>query len=413
MKHLIIKENEDVRIVENPSDTTLTHAEANELEVYIEQKKLKNKFIHWTNHSIRFINYVGFIECSSFSLEILPKLQLSNDHETSRRTLLLMLNELHSFHINKTTLTKLSVSEFSLMHIFASIYAKELLYEFKRGILSQYRTNQENIYHLKGKLHIQQHIKQNMVRKRPNLLYCEFNEHSHNNMVNQLFLSTNLLLLKHIKSRNIRFQLQQLNHQLYDVDHIPITNEQMQGIIIDRTMQRYKTSIHLAMLFQQKITGSLTTGKNQAFSLLFEMQELYEQYIATLIQRYIPIQMSIQDNSHALFTRNNQPVGRLFPDIVIHHPNDEKIIIDTKWKGYNNRYGIHHEDLVQMYTYLMTYKNCQKAFVLFPEATTNQTFSDNVWEIAHHTNKKVIAKTIPLVHKQDTISRLEEMIYSD
>src|SRR5699024_1912211 len=115
--------------------------------------QLQRKFIMWGNHSIRFINYVGFIQCPSFSMDILPKLKIADDNDTARHTLLMMLDEVHQCHLSAQTLSKLSASHYSLFHLFAFLYTETPLQQFIKGILSQYHYTERNIYHVKGKLH--------------------------------------------------------------------------------------------------------------------------------------------------------------------------------------------------------------------------------------------------------------------
>ncbi|MUV37076.1 hypothetical protein JNUCC1_00882 [Lentibacillus sp. JNUCC-1] len=411
MRHLTIQENHPVPITSgsDAGGVSLTREEASQLEVYIEENHLNRDFIVWGNRSIRLINYVGFIQCPYFSMEILPKLSLDEDTLRSRHTLLMMLDEVYQFNITATASSRLSAQPYSLFHIFAKMYAEELLFEFKRGIHGQYRTTERNGHYVKGKVNIQKHVKHNMLKKRPHRVYCSFAEHSHNNVINQLFLATNRLLQKHVKQGDVLSQLHQLNQQLFDVDQVKFTPDMLQNVIIDRNLSRYQTAIHLAILFQKQLTGGLMIGRNEAFSLLFDMSDLYEQYTATLFQRYLPVDISVQDNTHALFNRNGRPAARILPDIVIKQPDNTVIIIDTKWKAYHSGRGIEERDLVQMYKYLNTYPNCQCVYVLYPQAGTSAVLSNNVYTLRNDRNKKVIAKTIPLTDKQTSIQFLEQM----
>lgn len=413
MRHLIVKENMDIDITSTPKDYSLTRMEADELDAYCQKQRLQRKFIIWGNRSIRFINYVGFIQCPSFSIDILPKLAITGKNETNRHTLLMMLDEVHQFKLASTTLSRLSASHYSLFHLFVAMYTETLLHEFKRGMHSQYRSVEQNIHHIKGKLHTRQHLKQNILRRRPHHVYCTFSEHSHNNIINQLFLATNLLLVKHINHRDVLFQLQTLNHHLYDVDYITFHEDTLAQIHIDRTLHRYQKAIHLAILFQQHFMGNITIGKKSAYALLFDMAELYEQYIATLVQRYLRVKVTIQDQSHALFKRKNQFAARLYPDLVIQQENQPDIIIDTKWKAYHTKYGINEADLAQMYKYLHAYKHCDVAYVLYPQASTGKVDCNNIYEVIQHPNKQVIAETIPLINKQASIDFLQTLVSSE
>ena len=78
-------------------------------------------------------------------------------------------------------------------------------------------------------------------------------------------------------------------------------------------------------------------GKENGFSILFEMNYLYEEYIGVLLKEVISesnIRISTQEKSKYLLwnTLRERNEIALKPDIVIYKNNMPKIIIDTKWK---------------------------------------------------------------------------------
>lgn len=168
MKNIILTECHDViGITENTGDNnTITPSLADELANFIEAQKLKSEYISWGNKSIKFINYVGFIQCSTFSIEILPKVALHNDFNQMRKVLIQMLNHCGYFNVKTSTLSQLQLINGSLLEIFGRIYASYLFKELTKGIMMEYQQVDNNLMMLKGSLNVRKHIKENWSRIR-------------------------------------------------------------------------------------------------------------------------------------------------------------------------------------------------------------------------------------------------------
>lgn len=164
MKNIVLTECHDViGINENAGDNkTITPSQADELAKFIETQKLKSEYISWGNKSIKFINYVGFIQCSTFSIEILPKVALHNDFNQMRKVLIGMLNDCGYLSVKTSTLSQLQLIDGSLLEIFGRIYASHLFKELTKGIMMEYHQVENNLMVLKGSLIIRKHIKENL-----------------------------------------------------------------------------------------------------------------------------------------------------------------------------------------------------------------------------------------------------------
>ncbi len=64
------------------------------------------------------------------------------------------------------------------------MFASGLLNELKKGIYKEYITEQDNLPVLKGKYLINENLKYNFTK---NKIYCEYDEFSPNNFLNQFF----------------------------------------------------------------------------------------------------------------------------------------------------------------------------------------------------------------------------------
>ncbi|MEI2467939.1 5-methylcytosine restriction system specificity protein McrC, partial [Niallia taxi] len=153
MKNIVITECHDVlNITEDGGVNTLSQSEADELANFIRNENIKREYISWDNKSITFINYVGYIQCSTFSIEILPKVAIHNDFFQQRNVLIEMLNESGYINVTTTSLAQLQLVNGSLLEIFGRIYASSLSSELSKGVTTKYLQIEKNLTTLKGAL---------------------------------------------------------------------------------------------------------------------------------------------------------------------------------------------------------------------------------------------------------------------
>ncbi|MDF4766707.1 hypothetical protein P3557_26205, partial [Vibrio parahaemolyticus] len=130
-------------------------------------------------------------------------------------------------------------------------------------------------------------------------------------------------------------------------------------------------SFILARMIIENMFSISSFGKDKSFSILFKMDELFEKYIANVLDTCIEHKVMSQHKKYKLMINefNDREVYPLKPDIVVLQNNSEKLIIDTKWKFVNvskNRHGVQREDLFQMYAYLTRYEKVSTVILLYP-----------------------------------------------
>ncbi|MEH7514264.1 hypothetical protein V7146_16240 [Gottfriedia acidiceleris] len=418
MKHIVLTEcYEFIRIAEDDREKTISPSQADELAIFIKSQKLKKEYISWGNKSITFFNYVGYIQCSTFSIEILPKVTLHNDFNHMRKVLIGMLNECGYLNVTTSNMARLQLVDGSLLEIFGRIYATNLFKELNKGITTKYQQVENNLMTLKGALIIAKHINNNLSRNKKYMAYCEYEERTIDHDLNQVFKAANNLLLRSIINLETQKLLRQIEHEIDGVTLKIFSKKQLSNINLDRTNKRYELALILAKQFLTNVTGSFSAKNEASFSLLFEMNDLFEKYIATLMRKRTNHTVHLQHNKYRLLVKENtnRDIFQLKPDIVVENESVQ-VIIDTKWKSLTdgNRSGIKREDLFQMYAYLTRYDNAQTAILLYPLQLDldykKQIESIESWYLHANEEKKLKVYAVSLESRDKTIDVLDNIL---
>jgi 5-methylcytosine-specific restriction enzyme subunit McrC len=162
------------------------------------------------------------------------------------------------------------------------------------------------------------------------------------------------------------------------------------------------------------IANESALGNKKGFTMLFEMNTLYEQYIGKLVKELwngdgkITI---LQDNSKYLLvdakTKKNKL--NLIPDILLKENSVNKLIIDTKWKAveYDNKVLCTTEDLYQMHAYITTYTEVNRVVLLYPCLIAGNEYP--TWELTSYRDKLIEVRTVRLDEYRNTIEDLKKI----
>ena len=211
---------------------------------------------------------------------------------------------------------------------------------------------------IKGKLLLSSHIKRNHVNQVK--AYCSYDEYSENNFLNLVFKTACNVILRKINEDEIKNNVKRIISCLSDVDLLYLDKNKLLKYEFNRQNNRFKEAYELAKLIVLNTSMENSLGEANAFSMLFEMNTLYEEYIGNVIEgiwNNSYRRTKLQDNSKYLV--NNLYTGRgnfnLKPDIVLSdEKGDFEIIIDTKWKSAESK--VESADMYQMYAYVTRYE---------------------------------------------------------
>lgn len=339
----------------------------------------------YRNNQLKARNYVGLIQTKSgFCLEILPKtFRTANENEgfekhqdkinEAKDILLNMLKTLKNSPFKQSHISNLKTQNAHLLEIFVIMFLNELEMLIKKGLKSDYIECEQNRKFLKGKLLFTQNLKHNFAHKER--FFTASDEFSSNIAPNKLIKSTLLLLsTRHFSTKTnarimqSRFVFDEISpSQNYDKDFAKCVNL--------RHFKAYELILLWCKIFLKKQTFTAYQGSEKAFALLFDMNELFESFVAWHLKRYVAhkqceYKVKTQDTGkHLLLENDKENKFRIRPDIVGYKNNKANFIADTKWKILNfsrNDYGVSQSDLYQVFAYLSKYQ-CQNGILIYPK----------------------------------------------
>jgi 5-methylcytosine-specific restriction enzyme subunit McrC len=385
--------------------------EWNELLQFLQDKYMP--FVEIGYGKIRWINLVGVIQLSTVRIEILPKLTLDNfSEERNREALLNMLSITKSLpiHLNESTVSHLAKAD--LLHIFAQVYVQLLQKEIRRGVYKEYKLKQENSLSLKGRFLLSQHLQKNVSRH--GSIYCEFDEFQEDVMLNRILKRALKVLFPYIIKSRLKTEAVYLMEALDDVKDVQITSEDLKRISLHRQNRRFQDVFELAKMILTNDMMTSKYSKDQSFSLLFEMNQLFESYIQVAF-RYLSYEKEFtveaqHDEKRLLINvRTGQENIKLKPDFVLSN-NDSQMIVDTKWKSIirEGRLQYQQSDLYQMYAYVTSYDEAERCILLYPK-TEIAIFPK--WQVPGR-EKYIEITTVRLSSFEETVEDLRLLLES-
>ena len=342
----------------------------------------KNKIgvVDHGRYALHAKNIVGIIAAEGCSLEILPKIDFGNEDPTSqedsiRRKLIDMLAICLDIDIDAGRTANISRQQHTLLEVLIGVFADKLTDAVKRGMPRQYIKREEDLRSLRGSLNI---VRQFTVHAaNPSTLACRFNSLSEDIALNRVMKAVVTKLRRMSSSPENQIKLTKLSFIYADVSDVLITKNMLDTIIIDRTNKRWRDLLAMAKLFLDNQFQTTSSGDSRGFTLLFDMNDLFEKYVYRLIRRALartPMHVIAQGGRRFCLTEKISEKGAFQTqlDILVKRGNDTVWIIDTKWKRIppktqtdKSTQGINQGDVYQMMAYRQVYDS-QKLMLLYP-----------------------------------------------
>ena len=282
-KHICVREAYDWIYIGN-KDNQLTRYEANGLMKYLSHREdkfpcgiIKNEY-----NRLKLINYVGIISIENVTIEIIPKISLSNDKKKDKEILLQMLSKCSKLPFDIDNSINVNLVEYDLIELLAKFFVQKLQREINKGIYREYISKEENLNFIKGKLILSSHIKRNHVNQVK--AYCSYDEYSENNFLNLVFKTACNVILRRINDDEIKNNVKRVISCFSDVDLVYLDKNKLLKYEFNRQNNRFKEAYELAKLIVLNTSMENSLGEDNAFSMLFEMNTLYEEYIGNVIE---------------------------------------------------------------------------------------------------------------------------------
>lgn len=243
----------------------------------------------------------------------------------------------------------------------------------KKGLKSDYIECEQNRKFLKGKLLFTQNLKHNFAHKER--FFTASDEFSSDIAPNKLIKSTLLLLSTRNFSTKTNARIMQSRFVFDEISPSQNYDKDFAKCVNLRHFKAYELILLWCKIFLKKQTFTAYQGSEKAFALLFDMNELFESFVAWHLKRYVAhkqckYEVKTQDTGkHLLLENDKENKFRIRPDIVGYKNNKANFIADTKWKILNfsrNDYGVSQSDLYQVFAYLSKYQ-CQNGILIYPK----------------------------------------------
>lgn len=334
---------------------------------------LKISFRRNVGNIISVNNYVGLIQMQNgYQIQVLPKIDFGNakekGNEETKRVFLKMLRSMKDFPSKVFNDANLKMDRMTLYEVFINMYLQEVRNLVKHGIKSAYVEREDNLRFYKGKLVVNEQIKQNAAHGER--FYVCYDEYLVDRAENRLVKATLLKLQGISTSAENQKEIRQLL-TAFEMVHTSVNYQKdFAKVVIDRNTKDYDMLMRWSKVFLLNKSFTTFSGGHNSRALLFPMEKVFESYVAKQLKKALfdlNWEVSAQDKGYYLFDSPRQFALR--PDIVITRNDGSKIILDTKWKSLVDspraNYGISQSDMYQMYAYSKKY-NTSEIWLLYP-----------------------------------------------
>ncbi len=414
MKHLIVTECFETIPISIDSENALTPNEADELSRYIRTAGLDEDLVGITRTGVTFVNYVGFIQLSSCSIEILPKVTGDNPIQ-SRKVLLRMLQRTGYLDIHESQIGLLVTEKMNFFDIIAYLYSGKLLKELNKGVHHAYRVQNDELQIVRGRIDLVQQIRR--AYSKSTAVNCIYDEFHSDNAFNRFLKAAAKRVVTFSRHQETRKKASQALLYFDDVED-PLDSSLMhKPFIFDRSNKRFQESWRIARLILSQSAPLSSAGRTKNTYILFKMNDLFEMYVAFLMKK-TGRDVVVKDRSYKLLIKEGNQRGafQLEPDLLIRSTDGSNVIIDTKWKRIDSaiaRHGVQREDFYQMYAYLTRYDDVGTVILLYPHHEGISKRSGpclESWHLEEDEDKKLKVFSLDYEDEQKAINELSTML---
>lgn len=359
--------------------------------------------LDWSRrHAISTTSWVGTMHVPGGCLDILPKTGFGDlGPDVVQRRLLRLLAGAGALPIEDRDWGGITAQPMPLWDGIAIAVARRLSRAILAGIPRAYHRVDDDAPVIRGRLRVEVLVRQTPPRlERPPISFDE--------------LSTDTPL-----TRILRDLARRLHQTVRSTDAARITREPWllleplagdwrpadQVGNLGRNDSRFKSLVAFHHLLVASRGAGLGSGDDQAFSLVFPMERVFEGYIANLLRRYARTALLtspwVQGGPHSAYLMRDAAgdgIGRLKPDLaLVDAAGRPTLIIDTKWKDLAGR-APSSGDLYQIHAYAAHW-HCAETLLLLPAQTNGAMRS---YKVHHDPSKRVRIGFIRIHHDEST-----------
>lgn len=357
-------------------------------------------------------HYVGVLRLGNQTVQVLPKIYREAEANTTNerdrlatRNLLQLLGYAEDVAIHEDGPTPLHRQPSDWFELLTRIFATHLGEEWQRGPQRAYQTVEDELPLLKGQWQIARQLRRPERRHRFTVAYDEWSADNQLNRVFRFVVERLWHLSRDSPNRRLLGNLRQAMEEVTLLGQIQASDAP--PTLITRLNRRYLPLLNLARLFLAGSSLQLLTGDTTSWAFVFDMNLLWEGFIAAFIRRHraavLPPALADCDllpqtrgASRFLVHSNGHHFFRLKPDLALRQGNIFPVLIDTKYKRLDPTdgvLGVAQADLYQMHAYAMRYA-CPLIVLIYPATNDALPMQTLHWE--HTPQQRVVVGTVPM-----------------
>lgn len=253
-----------------------------------------------------------------------------------------------------------AAEDFDNIHdMFAAILGKGVAQQLKHGLYREYVNNSDNLTTLRGKLDVPGTVKNKLQHKQK--LFCDYDELSENNLMNQVIKTTMMLLLKQSNVKTENKSVLKKDLLFFDsVDYVEPALIKWDRIRYQRNNQSYRMLLNICRLVIDGLLLSTEEGTIKMATFLDDqrMSHLYEKFILEYFRYHHPelranpdqVQWNLDDD-------NDMWLPNMITDITLKSRDGRVLILDAKYYGQQMQSNFdvqtyRNANLYQIFTYV-------------------------------------------------------------
>ena len=258
---------------------------------------------------------------------------------------------------------------------------------------------------------------------------CEYDEFCEDNILNQLFYYTSIMLSKVTENQSNKKRLKQIINIYSEISFIPLSYEKIKNLKLSRNQLAFEKSFNLALMFLEKSSVEISSRKFKTIAIIWDMNQLFEEFIYKFLKKnqhkipeisdvqYQKKQKLIKKSENLLQSiENNRTFKNTYTDILIRLNNGKLIIIDTKYKINNgNRNEFKNADIYQLLAYKEINRRDAKCENIHSVLAYPKSEQDFAWKHSIDEDKEILLTCFDLsedlkLKPDNLINRIKDII---
>jgi 5-methylcytosine-specific restriction enzyme subunit McrC len=367
VRNVSLIEHETAWVADHPTDRQFSVPEIATLDKM--QKSQGVEAFRWVSRTqIKTGQYVGIVAGPNIRLEILPKIDGLAKADT-RHVLMRMIAAAWEIPVWDGEVAQHDYQNNDLLELLIKLFARRLLLQIRSGLYRAYQGQEGDLSRLRGKLNTSRQFTR--LAAQPQWIACRYDEFTSDNPLNRLLLCAVAFLARRSTRPDTQRLLGEIRSHFEDVAEVATAAALAQQFTLDRTNRRWDVSATLARLFLSSSYQTVHGDAQQGIALLFDMNVLFEAYMAALTRRICtPLGYKVQaQGPQRCLARSAANLGafQTKPDLTIER-DGVTVIADTKWKRLDPKrpyFDVAQADAYQMHGYAHVY-GCHSAILLYP-----------------------------------------------